>query len=47
MKEKGHRKRLIHYANIILATNDSFFEVMKRNFSYSRVENWEILDNIF
>ena len=47
MKEHGHRRRLIHYANIILATNDSFFEVMKRNFSYSRVENWEILDNIF
>lgn len=45
MKEKGHRKRLIHYANIILATNDSFFEVMKLHFGYNRVENWEIDDN--
>jgi hypothetical protein len=47
MKEKGHRKRLIHYANIILATNDSFFEVMEQNFGYDRVENWDIMDNIF
>ena len=46
MKENGHLKRLIHYANIILATNDSFFEVMKNNFEYTRVENWEVQDNV-
>lgn len=45
MKEKGHRKRLLHYGNIILATNESFFEVMKNNFGYRRMENWEIREN--
>ena len=46
MKEKGHRKRLLCYGNIILATNESFFEVMKNNFNYRRIENWEVSDNL-
>ena len=46
MKEKGHRNRLMHYGNIILATNESFFEVMKSNFQYRRIENWEVQDNL-
>jgi hypothetical protein len=46
MKEKGHRNRLLHYGNIILATNESFFEVMKNHFRYRRIENWEVQDNI-
>lgn len=46
MKEKGHRNRLLHYGNIILATNESFFEIMKNNFNYRRIEMWEVEDNI-
>jgi hypothetical protein len=46
MREKGHRNRLLHYGNIILATNESFFEVMKHHFGYNRVENWEVQDNV-
>ncbi len=46
MKEKGHRKRLTHYGNIILATNNSFFEVMTQNFGYNRVVDWEIDENV-
>ena len=46
MKEKGHRNRLMQYGNIILATNESFFEVMKSHFQYRRIENWEVQDNI-
>ena len=46
MKEAGHRKRLLQYANIILATNESFFEVMRAHFDYERVEGWEISDNL-
>jgi hypothetical protein len=46
MKEKGHRNRLLHYGNIILATNESFFEIMKNNFNYRRIERWEVEDNI-
>lgn len=46
MKEQGHRKRLFHYANIILATNESFFEVMKNEYNYRRMEDWEIQNNL-
>jgi hypothetical protein len=46
MKVKGRRKRLMDYANIILATNESFFEVMKDHIDYHRVENWEVFDNV-
>jgi len=46
MKEKGHRNRLLHYGNIILATNESFFEVMKTQYNYRRIENWEVQDNL-
>ena len=47
MKEQGHRNRLLHYGNIILATNESFFKVMKSHFQYKRIENWEVLDNLY
>jgi hypothetical protein len=46
MKEQGHRNRLFHYANIILATNESFFEVMKNKYNYRRMEDWEIQNNL-
>ena len=46
MKEKGHRNRLLHYGNVILATNESFFEVEKNHFNYRRIENWEVSDNL-
>ncbi len=46
MKEKGHRKRLLHYGNIILATNESFFNVMRDKFNYRRIERWDVQDNI-
>ena len=46
MKEEGHRKRLFHYANIILATNESFFEVIKNEYNYRRMEDWEIQNNL-
>ena len=46
MKEHGHRNRLLHYANIILATNESFFEVMKNKYNYRRMEDWEIQNNL-
>lgn len=46
MKEQGHRKRLFHYANIILATNESFFEVIKNEYNYRRMEDWEIHNNL-
>jgi len=46
MIEAGQRKRLLHYANIILATNEAFFEVMRRKYDYRRMENWEVSDNI-
>ena len=46
MKEKGHRKRLLHYGNILLATNECFFEVMKNKYRYRRMEEWEVDDNV-
>ena len=46
MKEQGHINRLFHYANIILATNESFFEVMKNKYNYRRMEDWEIHNNL-
>lgn len=46
MKKLGHRNRLFHYANIILATNESFFEVMKIKHRYRRMEDWEIQNNL-
>jgi hypothetical protein len=46
MREKGHRHRLLHYGNIILATNESFFETLKNQFGYRRIENYEIQDNL-
>ena len=46
MREKGHRNRLLHYGNIILATNESFFETLKNKFDYRRIENFEIQDNL-
>ena len=46
MKEKGHRNRLLHYGNIILATNESFFEIMRNQFHYRRIENWEVQNNL-
>lgn len=46
MKEQGHRNRLFHYANIILATNESFFEAMKNKYYYRRMEDWEIQNNL-
>ncbi len=46
MKEKGHRDRLLHYGNIILATNESFFEVLRENWNYRRIENFEVQDNL-
>lgn len=46
MKEKGHRKRLLFYGNIILATNESFFNVMRDNFNYRRIERGEVEDNL-
>ena len=46
MKEKGHRNRLLHYGNIILATNESFFEIMQNQFNYRRIENWEVQSNL-
>ena len=46
MREKGHRHRLLHYGNIILATNESFFETLKNKFDYRRIENYEIQDNL-
>jgi hypothetical protein len=46
MKELGHRNRLFYYANIILATNESFFEIMKNKYSYRRMEDWEIQNNL-
>jgi hypothetical protein len=46
MREKGHRNRLLHYGNIILATNESFFETLKNKFNYRRIENYEIQDNL-
>ena len=46
MKEQGHRNRLFHYGNIIMATNESFFEVMKENYNYRRIERWEVQDNL-
>ena len=46
MREKGHRNRLLHYGNIILATNESFFEIMKTNHNYRRIENWEVQENV-
>jgi hypothetical protein len=46
MIEAGQRERLLHYANIILATNEAFFEVMRRKCSFRRMENWEVTDNI-
>jgi hypothetical protein len=45
MRENGHRKRLLHYGNIIIAINESFFETIKENYDYRRVENWEVQDN--
>jgi hypothetical protein len=46
MRERGHLKRLYHYANIILATNESFFKVMNLNFAYHRIESWDLDLNI-
>jgi hypothetical protein len=46
MKERGHRNRLLHYGNIILATNESFFETMRNQFHYRRIENWEVQYNL-
>lgn len=46
MREKGHRNRLLHYGNIILATNESFFETLKNKFRYRRIDNYEIQDNL-
>jgi hypothetical protein len=46
MKEKGHRNRLLHYGNILLATNESFFELMKNQFRYGRIEDWEVENNV-
>ena len=46
MKEKGHRNRLLHYGNILLATNESFFEIMKNQFRYGRIEDWEVENNV-
>jgi hypothetical protein len=46
MKERGHRNRLLHYGNIILAANESFFEVMKEFYNYRRIESWEVQDNL-
>jgi hypothetical protein len=46
MKEKGHRYRLLHYGNIILAANESFFEVMKDFYNYRRIESWEVQGNL-
>jgi len=46
MIETGQRERLIHYTNIILATNESFFEVMKNKHFYRRIENSEVYENI-
>lgn len=46
MREKGHRNRLLHYGNIILATNESFFEIMRNQFYYRRIENWEVQNNL-
>lgn len=46
MKEKGHRNRLLHYGNIILAANESFFEVMKYFHGYRRIESWEVQENL-
>ena len=47
MKEQGHRERLMHYGNILLATNEAFFEVVRSDFGYRRTENWEVNDNLF
>jgi len=46
MKEKGHRNRLYHYGNVLLATNESFFNVMEIEFGYRRMEEHEVGDNI-
>jgi hypothetical protein len=46
MKEQGHRNRLFHYANMILATNEFFFEVIKYKCNYRRMEDWEIQNNL-
>lgn len=46
MIEQGQRKRLLHYANILLATNEAFFEVMKHAYQFRRIENWEVQDNL-
>ncbi len=46
MKEKGLRNRLLHYGNIIIATNESFFEIMQIQYHYRRIENWEVQNNL-
>jgi hypothetical protein len=46
MKQSGHRDRMLHYGNIIIATNESFFEVMAKHYDYRRIEPWEIEENL-
>jgi hypothetical protein len=46
MKETGHRNRLLHYGNILLAANESFFEVMKDFHNYRRIESSEVQENL-
>jgi hypothetical protein len=45
MKEKGQLKRFVHYGNILLASIEAFYDVMGMKYKYSRVENWEVMDN--
>jgi hypothetical protein len=37
---------LFQYYNIILVTDESFFEAIKDNHDYRRMENWEVIDNL-
>jgi hypothetical protein len=46
LKEQNHRNRLYQYGNIILATNESFFEVLRKNFDYRRVEDFIVEESI-
>lgn len=46
LKEAGHRKRLKCYGDIILATNESLFNTIKKRYGYRRTDLWELEENI-
>lgn len=46
MIKSGQRNRLLDYSNIIFATNEMFFDVLKENYGYERAQDGEMKENV-